>query len=109
HRQPMASATEITDLLLEAVVADLELTSGQEALLFVNVMGATPSSELYIVYGRARSMLAEKGVAVARSLVGSSVTSPAIAGASITVMRLDDELRTLWDAPVNTPALRWGM
>lgn len=109
HRQPMASATEITDLLVEAVVADLELTSGQEALLFVNGMGATPSSELYIVYDRARSMLEEKGVAVARSLVGSYVTSLDMAGASITVMRLDDELRTLWDAPVNTPALRWGM
>jgi phosphoenolpyruvate---glycerone phosphotransferase subunit DhaK len=72
-------------------------------------MGGTPLSELYIVYRRAAQILAERGARVARSLVGNYVTSLEMQGCSISVLRLDDELTALWDAPVHTPALRWGM
>ena len=76
-------------------------------LLFVNGMGGTPASELYVVYRRARALLEERGVEVTRSLVGNYVTSLEMQGASVTVLRLDDELTALWDAPVHTTALRW--
>ncbi|MCL1872052.1 MAG: dihydroxyacetone kinase subunit DhaK [Promicromonosporaceae bacterium] len=107
HRMPMASATEITKLLVDPVVQDLQLGQGDRVLLFVNGMGGTPQSELYVVYGRARTLLEERGVTVARSLVGNYVTSLEMQGASVTVLRLDDELEQLWDAPVKTPALHW--
>jgi len=107
RRIPMASAAEITWQLLEPVTADLGLTGGERVLLFVNGMGGTPLSELYLVYAHARALLEAQGVTVARSLVGNYVTSLEMQGASVTVLRLDDELKSLWDAPVNTPALRW--
>jgi len=71
-------------------------------------MGGTPLSELYIVYRRAAEVLAEHGLRVTRSLVGSYVTSLEMQGASITVTRLDEATTALWDAPVQTAALRWG-
>jgi len=108
HRIPMENADGITDRLLEPVVSDLGLASGENVLLFVNGMGGTPQSELYIVYRRAAQLLAEQGVTVARSLVGNYITSLEMQGCSVTVLRLDDELTSLWDAPVHTPALRWG-
>ena len=104
---PLASADEITDLLLGPVADDLGLSSGEKVLLFVNGMGGTPASELYVVYRRARAVLEERGVEVTRSLVGNYVTSLEMQGASVTVLRLDDELTALWDAPVHTTALRW--
>jgi dihydroxyacetone kinase-like protein len=107
HRIPMAPAAQITELLLEPVLVDLGVTAGERVLLFVNGMGGTPLSELYVVYGRAHALLAERGVTVARSLVGNYVTSLEMQGASITVLRLDDELEQLWDAPVRTAALHW--
>ena len=107
HRVTASGAHDITQRLLEPVVEDLGLTAGEQVLLFVNGMGGTPLSELYVVYGRAREMLAERGVEVTRSLVGSLVTSLEMQGASVTVLRLDAELTELWDAPVRTPALRW--
>jgi len=109
HRIPMENADGITDRLLDPVVSDLGLASGENVLLFVNGMGGTPQSELYIVYRRAARVLAEKGVTVARSLVGNYITSLEMQGCSITVLRLDDEMTRLWDAPVRTPALRWGV
>jgi dihydroxyacetone kinase-like protein len=109
HRIPMASADEITDMLVGPVLDDLALASGEEALLLVNGMGGTPLSELYIVYGRARQRVEERGGVVARSLVGNFVTSLEMQGVSVTVLRLDDELTGLYDAPVHTPALRWGV
>jgi dihydroxyacetone kinase-like protein len=78
-------------------------------LLFVNGMGGTPLSELYIVYRRAAQVLAGKGITVARSLVGNYITALEMQGCSITVLRLDEEMTALWDAPVHTPALRWGV
>jgi dihydroxyacetone kinase-like protein len=107
RRIPMASADEITELLLTPVADDLALTAGDRVLLFVNGMGGTPASELYVVYGQARRLLEARGVEVARSLVGSYVTSLEMQGASVTVLRLDEELAALWDAPVHTTALRW--
>ncbi len=108
ERIPAASADEITAQLLTAVADDLQVTGGDRLLLMVNGMGGTPQSELFIVYGRARAMLEERGATVERSLVGNYVTSLEMQGASVTVLRLDDELTGLYDAPVVTPALRWG-
>ncbi|MCB7137662.1 dihydroxyacetone kinase subunit DhaK [Cellulosimicrobium marinum] len=107
RRIPHASADEITALLLDPVADDLALADGEDVLLFVNGMGGTPSSELYVVYRRARRLLEERGVRVTRSLVGNYVTSLEMQGASVTVLRLDDELTALWDAPVRTTALHW--
>ncbi|WP_136520443.1 MULTISPECIES: dihydroxyacetone kinase subunit DhaK [Cellulomonas] len=107
RRVPLASADEITEMLLTPVVEDLGLRGGEQVLLLVNGMGGTPASELYVVYRRARALLSERGVEVTRSLVGNYVTSLEMQGASVTVLRLDDELTALWDAPVHTAALRW--
>ncbi len=107
RRVPMTSADEITAMLLDPVADDLGLAAGDQVLLLVNGMGGTPASELYVVYGRARTLLEERGVEVARSLVGNYVTSLEMQGASVTVLRLDEELAALWDAPVHTAALRW--
>ncbi|MEW1822917.1 dihydroxyacetone kinase subunit DhaK [Arthrobacter sp. NPDC080031] len=109
HRIAMEGADAITSRLLDPVLEDLGIKAGEEVLLFVNGMGGTPLSELYIVYRRAAQILAERGAKVERSLVGNYVTSLEMQGCSISVLRLDDELTTLWDAPVHTPALRWGM
>ena len=109
HRIAMESADAITDRLLEPVLEDLAISSGDRVLLFVNGMGGTPQSELYIVYRRAAQVLAERGASVERSLVGNYVTSLEMQGCSVSVLRLDDELTGLWDAPVHTAALRWGV
>ena len=108
HRIPLENADGITDRLLEPVLADLAIGRGDKVLLFVNGMGGTPLSELYIVYRRAVQVLADAGAAVERSLVGNYITSLEMQGCSISVLRLDDELTGLWDAPVHTAALRWG-
>nr|WP_277813325.1 dihydroxyacetone kinase subunit DhaK [Cellulosimicrobium sp. MM] len=107
HRIPLASADEITQRLVDPVADDLGLAEGEDVLLFVNGMGGTPLSELYVVYRQARRLLEGRGVRVTRSLVGNYVTSLEMQGASVTVLRLDDELTALWDAPVHTAALRW--
>lgn len=109
HRIPLEGADAITDRLLGPVVEDLSIASGDKVLLFVNGMGGTPLSELYIVYRRAAQVLAERGAVVERSLVGNYVTSLEMQGCSVSVLRLDDEMTTLWDAPVHTAALRWGV
>ncbi len=107
RRIPAATADEITRQLLDPIAEDLALGDGESVLLFVNGMGGTPASELYVVYRQARKLLEARGVRVTRSLVGNYVTSLEMQGASVTVLRLDDELTTLWDAPVDTPALHW--
>lgn len=109
RRIPMESADAITDQLLAPILEDLKISSGEKVLLFVNGMGGTPSSELYIVYRRAAAVLAEKGIVVERELVGNYITALEMQGCSISVLRLDDEMISLWDAPVHTAALRWGM
>ncbi|MCL2454389.1 MAG: dihydroxyacetone kinase subunit DhaK [Micrococcales bacterium] len=107
RRVPLASADEITTTLLDAVADDLGILAGERVLLLVNGMGGTPLSELYIVYRRARALLADRGVRVTRSLVGDYTTALEMQGASVSLLRLDDELTALWDAPVHTAALRW--
>ncbi|MCQ9162592.1 dihydroxyacetone kinase subunit DhaK [Arthrobacter sp. STN4] len=109
HRIPMENADGITERLLEPVLTDLKPAAGEKILLFVNGMGGTPSSELYIVYRHAVKVLEAAGLVVERSLVGNYITSLEMQGCSISVLRLDDEMTELWDAPVHTPALRWGM
>jgi phosphoenolpyruvate---glycerone phosphotransferase subunit DhaK len=108
-RVPMQGAREIVAALAAGVLGDLQLRRGDEVLAFVNGMGGTPLIELYVVYRELAAICADAGVRVGRSLVGSYMTSLEMAGCSVTLLRLDDELRRLWDAPVQTPALRWGM
>jgi dihydroxyacetone kinase-like protein len=105
RRVKFTSANEIADELLKPILEDLKPASGAKVLLFVNGMGGTPESELFIVYARAAKVLADAGLTVDRSLVGNYITSLEMQGASITVLVLDDELTALWDAPAATPAL----
>src|SRR5689334_3062328 len=106
RREPLGTAGEIASLLVDAVVEDLRPDG--DVLAFVNGMGGTPELELYLLYGEVEQRLRAAGAHVTRRLVGSYITSLEMAGASLTVLALDDELTALWDAPVNTPALRWG-
>jgi dihydroxyacetone kinase-like protein len=108
RRVPVAPAREVAQMLAEPVLHDLDFTGGDGVLAFVNGMGATPLLELYLLYGEVAAILEKAGVRVARSLVGPYITSLDMAGASLTLLKLDDELVRLWDAPVNTPGLRWG-
>ena len=107
RRAPLEPASAIVDELLGAILADLKPAKNARCLLFVNGFGGTPSGELYLVYNAARLRLEAQGLEVTRSLVGSYVTSLEMAGCSLTVTVLDDELARLWDAPVRTPALCW--
>jgi dihydroxyacetone kinase-like protein len=109
ERVPLESADKIVTRLVDAVVTDLPFTSGDRVLLFTNSMGATPLIELYLAHGIAERLLAERGITVERRLVGPYITSLEMQGISITLLRLDDELIDLWDAPVHTAALRWGV
>jgi dihydroxyacetone kinase-like protein len=108
ERIPLEPADAIVDRLLAPILEDLPFDGGDRVLLFVNGMGGTPQVELYIVFRRAAEALRERGIEVARSLVGNYVTSLEMQGVSITLLKLDDEFVELWDAPVNTIALRWG-
>jgi dihydroxyacetone kinase-like protein len=108
RREPLGSASEIADAMIEAVVSDLAPGSGARVLPFVNGMGGTPLLELYLLYGEIERGLRARGLEPARRLVGPFITSLEMAGASLTLLELDDELLTLWDAPVHTAALRWG-
>ncbi len=109
RRERLASVDEMADWLVEPIVADLGLGRGDNVLAFVNGMGGTPLIELYIAFNSVARILAGKGIAIGRSLVGSYITSLEMAGFSVTLLRLDDDLVGLWDAPVHTPALRWGI
>jgi len=108
ERRVMAPAHEIVEALTTAIVDDLPFSQGDEVLAFVNGMGGTPLMELYVVFAELRGQLEARGIAITRNLVGSYITSLDMAGCSITLLRLDDELTALWDAPVNTTGLRWG-
>ncbi|NUS71788.1 MAG: dihydroxyacetone kinase subunit DhaK [Corynebacteriales bacterium] len=109
QRVNLVPADELVPMLLDPIVDDLPFASGDNVLLFVNGMGGTPLIELYLAYGIAEKQLADRGITVERRLVGNYITSLEMQGFSISVLKLDDELRELWDAPVNTPALRWGV
>jgi len=107
-REPLAPAAHVVERLSTAIVEDLPYQSGDQVLAFVNGMGGTPLVELYIVYRELDRFLQARGITIARNLVGDYITSLEMAGCSITLLKLDDELTRLWDAPVHTPALRWG-
>ena len=107
RRTTLGSASEVVDVMVEAVLSDLKLSRGAKVLVFLNGMGGTPLLELYLLYGEADRKLRAAGVEPVRNLVGSYITSLEMAGASLTVLELDDEMTGLWDAPVHTPALRW--
>src|SRR3982074_1789390 len=108
RRGPLAAASEIADVMTEAVLADLKAKDGADVLVFVNGMGGTPLIELYLLYGEIEKRIRAAGLKPARNLVGTYITSLEMAGGSVTLLELDDELTSLWDAPVQTPALRWG-
>jgi dihydroxyacetone kinase-like protein len=107
RRQKLTPAVRIVDELLESILADLKPARGRELLLHVNGFGGTPQMELYLLYHCAALRLREMGLVPVRSLVGNYTTSLEMAGASLTVTLMDDELKALWDAPVHTAALRW--
>jgi dihydroxyacetone kinase-like protein len=108
ERRKLASAHDVVEELATAVVGDLPFSHGEQVLAFVNGLGGTPLMELYVVYNELHKLLEGRGIAIARNLIGSYITSLDMAGCSITLLRLDDELTALWDAPVNTTGLRWG-
>jgi dihydroxyacetone kinase-like protein len=108
-RMKLKTADEITEMLMEPIIQDLPYKRGDEVLLFVNSMGGTPLVELYIVYRKAYEIAAKNGLKVVRNLIGPYITSLEMAGASITLLKMDDDLLKLWDAPVKTPGLRWGV
>jgi len=108
-RAKLLPADEIVELLMEPVLNDLPFKSGDEVLLFVNGLGGTPLIELFIIYRKAAEIAKRAGLKITRNLVGSYITSLEMAGTSITLLKLDEELTMLWDVPVNTPALRKGV
>lgn len=108
HRMKLEPADRITERLLTPVIDDLPFSAGDQTLLFVNGMGGTPLIELYVVYRAAAQLLDSRGITVTRQLVGNWITSLEMAGTSITLLRLDDEMTELWDAPVETAAMRKG-
>ncbi len=106
-RLAMRPARELAPLLVDPILADLDFT-GAPVIAMLNGMGGTPLIELYVMYAEVAALLAAQGVQVARTLVGNHITSLEMAGCSLTLLRADDELLRLWDAPVDTPGLRWG-
>jgi dihydroxyacetone kinase-like protein len=100
---------EIVEMMATAVTEDLPFKSGDRALAFVNGMGGTPLIELYIVYNELNNFLKARGIQISRNLIGSYITSLEMAGMSITLLKMDEQLEALWDAPVKTAGLRWGV
>ena len=107
RRVALATAREVAGMLVEPILSDADF-GGAPCIVMLNGMGATPLIELYLTFGEVRAQLDAAGVRIARSLVGNYITSLDMAGCSVTLLRADDELLGLWDAPVQTPALRWG-
>src|SRR5207237_573342 len=108
RREKIRPASEIVEEMADAILGDLKPARGANVLAFVNGLGGTPAIELYLVYAELAKQLDKYGVKASRSLVGNYITSLEMAGVSITLLELDDKLTALWDAPVHTPALRWG-
>jgi dihydroxyacetone kinase-like protein len=109
RREPMRPADEIVADVVAAILHDLKPAKGSEILLMINGFGATPLMQLYVLYHSASRLLEADGLTISRSLVGNYTTALDMAGASVTVCLLDDEIKQHWDSPVHTPALRWGV
>ena len=107
-RETIGPASQITERLMTPILEDLPFSSGDKVLAFVNGMGGTPLLELYVVYAEVAKIAQEHGLSIERNLVGNYITSLEMQGCSITLVKLDDDMVRYWDAPVNTPALRWG-
>jgi dihydroxyacetone kinase-like protein len=108
RRETLRSAREIAEILATPILEDLPFRAGDRVLAFVNGMGGTPLIELYLMYHQLDSLLRARDITIARSLVGNYITSLEMAGCSFTLLRLNEELARLWDAPVRTAALAWG-
>ncbi len=107
-RETIGPASQITERLMTPILEDLPFSSGDKVLAFVNGMGGTPLLELYVVYAEVAKIAQEHGLSIERNLVGNYITSLEMQGCSITLVKLEDDMVRYWDAPVNTPALRWG-
>jgi phosphoenolpyruvate---glycerone phosphotransferase subunit DhaK len=108
RRVALGSAQDIAEQLMEPILADLDF-SASPVIMMLNGMGGTPLIELYLMYGEVAKIIKQAGITVARNLVGNYITSLEMAGCSVTLLRADLELIRLWDAPVNTAGLRWGI
>jgi phosphoenolpyruvate---glycerone phosphotransferase subunit DhaK len=108
ERVKLAPSAEIVEQLTTPIVEDLPFEQGDQVLAFVNGMGGTPLIELYVVYNDLNKFLGERGITISRNLIGPYITSLEMAGCSITLLKLDEELIRLWDAPVKTAGLRWA-
>jgi len=109
ERMKLKTASEIVDLMATAVVDDIPFSAGDNVLAFVNGMGGTPLIELYVLYNELARFLKGRNITIARNLIGSYITSLEMAGFSITLLKMSDDFIRLWDAPVKTPGLRWGV
>jgi dihydroxyacetone kinase-like protein len=109
ERMAIKSAREIVEMMADAIISDLPYQSGDKVIAMVNGMGGTPLIELYVVYNELNKICESKGITIARRLIGDYITSLDMAGCSITLVKTDDEMLKLWDAPVHTPGLRWGV
>jgi len=109
ERKKLAPASDVVEMLATPIVEDLPFKQGDKVLAFVNSMGGTPLIELYVVYNALTRFLSGRGISITRKLIGPYITSLEMAGCSITLLKLEDELTRLWDAPVHTPGLRWGV
>jgi dihydroxyacetone kinase-like protein len=107
-RETIGPASQITERLMTPILEDLPFSSGDKVLAFVNGMGGTPLIELYVVYAEVAKIAQEHGLTIERNLIGNYITSLEMQGCSITLVKLEDDMVRYWDAPVNTPALRWG-
>jgi len=107
-REKIGPASQIAERLMTPIVEDLPFSSGDRVLAFMNGMGGTPLIELYVMYGEIARLAQEHGLTIERNLIGNYITSLEMQGCSITLLKLDDEMLRYWDAPVNTPGLRWG-
>jgi dihydroxyacetone kinase-like protein len=107
-RVPLRPAAEIAEELVSSILSDHDFT-GAPVIAMLSGLGGTPLIELYAVYGDVATLLEQRGITVARALVGDYITSLDMAGCSLTLLRADDEMLRLWDAPVSTAALRWGV
>jgi len=108
-RLALQTADEITEMMAEAILSDLPFSAGDQVIAMVNGMGGTPLIELYIVYKKLAEICGKHDITISRKLVGNYITSLEMAGMSITLLKADEQMLELWDAPVLTPALRWGV
>jgi dihydroxyacetone kinase-like protein len=109
ERMKLKPASEIVEMMATAIVEDLPFQQGDNVLAFVNGMGGTPLIELYVVYNELAKFLQGRGITISRNLIGSYITSLDMAGCSITLLKMNDDFTRLWDAPVKTAGLRWGV